>query len=197
MDNNKKDIFEEITDENTNRDGVMENPVEQMPKTPFYKKTMFWVLIVVVLGLVAAILFGNYGARNELVKYNNEQVLTLAEEFVKIDQSFSTLLKETDDASVACETVKKEIIPKMEELIKKANDISPKTDEIKNLHGIFKESFVKYKESMELLVLAIEKDDMEKYEECGKMYDEACRKFEEYIAKRDELRKEYNLEIEE
>ena len=196
MENKENDIFEEYLDK-SKHENTVENPCVEIPKKPFYKKTGFWVLIVVVVGLTIAILFGNYDAKNEMVKYNNEQIMPLVEEFLKLDDEITTLIGLDKNAAEIGNEIKNELLPRMDEIIKKAYEISPKEGEIKNLHGIFKESISKYRDSIDLLIRSIETDDENIFEESRKMYSEASKKFEEFVGKREELRKKYHLEVQE
>lgn len=172
-------------------------PVVELPKKPFYKKMGFWAVIVIILGIAAGLVFGDYGVKSEFIKYNNEQIMPLAKEFVEIDSELGkyTKAENADDEEVYM-GIKENIIPKIEQLREKSEKISPKNEEVKAVHQLYMNSLSKFYESMVMLAEAFEKKDEESLEKATEIYKACIDEFEKFVEKRDEFIEKYNLEVE-
>lgn len=159
---------------------------------PFYKKKWVWIGVALVV-VLAIILLGGDPVQDDLIDYWNddmqeigeleEEVLALYEEArtSENDYTFYTMLDE-------------QVIPKAKEWSAAAEEITPETEEVKELH----EHYISYTNEMynafTMMMAAIEEQDYVLITQANEKIDAAKKAGRDYVSALKSLMKEHDVE---
>lgn len=155
-------------------------------------------LIILFVFLITITLYGcgNDVVQEDLLNYINE-------ELPKIVDLESTVIEGYDNVSgnnytndeVMYLSIRDEILPASLRLIEAAEDITPETKEVKDIHEIYISAINTQNSAFTTILSALETQDYEKISIANEKLDDSRKKMRDYTSSITELAKEHNVEF--
>ncbi len=177
-----------------NEQTVNQEEMQQPTKKPFYKKWWVWGIAAVVVVVAISLFSGGDAVQDDLLDYlNNDRT-----EMVELDAEVAELYEKAQNSAndyTMYEILIDEVIPKSKELIKEAESIDMKTEEVKDVHERYLDAINKQNQALTLLLSALENQDYTALTQANEKLDESRKLMRNYESALTELAKEHDVEL--
>lgn len=160
------------------------------------RKIIMYIFLVLFIPFILIGCDKNNEVHDDLFSYINDQlprVIVLENEALDHYLSIVGENYTSDDESFS--VLKKLVIPKYTEFVTELEKITPKTDEVKEVHAIYVDAAKQHLSSFEMFKVALEKKDADMVDKANKSLSDARKKIDTFKDALYKLASKNNIEL--